>query len=73
MLTLTPANARAYKSGQSNFWSFLREVWTEGSIDHLSCPESKAEREAEGSQLAAHNASIATHTDVEIAFLESPR
>ena len=26
---------------------FLREVWTKGNVDHLYCPESKAEHEAE--------------------------
>jgi len=52
---------------------FLREVWTEGSIDHLSCLESKAERQAERSQLAANDASIAAHTNIEVALLENPR
>jgi hypothetical protein len=52
---------------------FLREVWTMGDSEGLSCPQSKAEREARRSQNGDHRASVATPTNVDIAFLESPR
>jgi len=52
---------------------FLREVWTQGSIDHLCCPESKAEHRAREAQQAGNRASMATPTNVEIASLEAAK
>jgi hypothetical protein len=52
---------------------FLREVWTQGNSGHLRCPESKAEWQAERAQQASNRASIAAHTNIEIALLEAPR
>ncbi len=52
---------------------FLREVWTKGEVDHILCPESKAEREIRGHQRAEDRASLATPTHVEIALLQNPR
>ncbi len=52
---------------------FLREVWIKGKIDHLRCPESKAEQEARRHQKPYDRASLPTHTHVEIALLQSPR
>ena len=52
---------------------FLREVWTKGNVDHLCCPESKAEQEAERAESGDERAAVLTHNNVEFALLESPR
>jgi hypothetical protein len=52
---------------------FLREVWMRGETDHLTCPQSKAEREAKRSLRDDERASVADHTNVEVALVESPR
>ncbi len=52
---------------------FLREVWTRGDTDYLTCPQSKAEQQARRSQHGDEHASVSDPTSVEIAALESPR
>jgi hypothetical protein len=52
---------------------FLREVWISGKVDHLVCSESKAEHEARKAETGYDRASVAHHTNVEIALLQSPR
>jgi len=52
---------------------FLSEVWTKGSTNYLSCPPSKAEKEAKRSQRNDERASAPDHTNVEIALLQRSR
>jgi hypothetical protein len=52
---------------------FLREVWSEGKAEHLLCPESKEERSIERMERNSDRASVANHTSVEIAMVESTR
>jgi protease II len=52
---------------------FLREVWKTGDTDYLSFSASKAERELMAVQRATDHAALDTHTNVEVALLESPR
>jgi hypothetical protein len=52
---------------------FLNAVWMQGETDHLTCPQSKAEREAKRSLRDDERASVADHTNVEVALVESPR
>jgi hypothetical protein len=52
---------------------FLREVWTGGSDVYITCPESKAEREARRAERAPERASVDTRANVEIALLDGPR
>jgi len=52
---------------------FLREVWTDGSDVYVTCPESKAEREARRAERESERASVDTRTNVEIALLNGPR
>jgi hypothetical protein len=72
------ANAKPLRVGKAVFHRygdqyFLREVWTADSGDHLVFYESKAERQAEKSELGSARASAAIDTDVEIALLEPSR
>ena len=52
---------------------FLSQVWMRGNPDYLSCPPSKAEREAKRSLRDNDRASMPTHSNVEVALMESPR
>jgi hypothetical protein len=49
---------------------FLHEVWMAGDIVHLQCIETKAEKQAERTQLASNAVPV---PDVELALLETPR
>lgn len=52
---------------------FLREVWSAGRTEHLTCPESKTEKNIERMEKDSDHASVPTHTSVEIAMVERPR
>jgi hypothetical protein len=52
---------------------FLSEVWMRGNTEYLRCPPSKAEQEAKRSERGGERASTPTHTNVEVALLQSPR
>jgi len=52
---------------------FLNAVWMQGETDHLTCPPSKAEKEARRSLRNDERASVADPTNVEVALVESPR
>jgi hypothetical protein len=52
---------------------FLREVWMAGASERIDCPQSHAEQEARRTRNGDKRASLPTPTNVELAFLESPR
>jgi hypothetical protein len=52
---------------------FLREVWMAGASERIDCQQSKAEQEAGRTRNVDQHASLPTPTNVELAFLESPR
>lgn len=52
---------------------FLREVWMKGNTDYLSCPPSKAEKEARRTQSGSERASATVRSNVEVALMENPR
>lgn len=52
---------------------FLSEVWVAGETDHLTCAQSKAEKEARRSPRDNERASVPDHSNVEIALLDIPR
>jgi len=70
---LTPAPASKVIFDRYGNQYFLREVWIKGKVEHFLCAESKAEKEVRRSQKPYDRASLATHTHVEIALLQSPR
>lgn len=71
--SLTPAPASKVIFDRYGNQYFLREVWIKGKVDHLLCPESKAEHEARLPQKPYDRASLPTRTHVEIALLQGPR
>jgi hypothetical protein len=52
---------------------FLREVWREGKVEYLVCPESKDEHTIKQMERNSDHAAVANPTSVEIAMVESPR
>ena len=70
-INLTPSGTSKVVFHRYGNQYFLREVWTKGNVDHLYCPESKAEHEAERTESGDERAATPTQNNVEIALLGS--